>query len=247
MKKITLFIILLILATSVIYMNRAYAYIYDEIHNVNLRTPEKNQAYIIGNNANFKNLTYVALGDSLTAGAGTDNFKQSYAYLIAEKLVNKNNIIFKNRSELGYKSIDLINVMLPQVIADKPDIITLLIGVNDIHSLIPKEEFKKNYQQILETLTKETKSKIYLINIPFIGADNLILPPYNYYFDFQTKEFNKVIKDLANQYNLRYIDIYYPTATEFKKANLYYSKDLFHPSAEGYAFWANTIYANFDK
>jgi len=244
MKKITLFIILLILATLAIYLNRSYAYIYDEIHRGNLKAPDKNQTYMIGENKNNPNLIYTALGDSLTAGAGTDNYRESYPSLVAEKLSNKNNVILKNRSELGYKSEDIKNIFLPLAIADKPDIVTIFAGVNDVHSNISKEEFRNNYDEMINKLTTETTAKVYIINVPFIGASNLILPPYDLYFDFKTKELNEVLKDLAKKYSVKYIDIYSPTAIEFKKSNSYYSRDLFHPSAKGYAFWANIIYNN---
>lgn len=244
MKKIHLLIILLFITIIGAYLNRAYAYIYNEIGNANLKAPDKNQTYMIGENENNKNLIYTALGDSLTAGAGTKQPKESYPALIAEKLLAKNNVILINRSELGYKSEDVKNVFLPLAITDNPTIVTLFVGVNDIHNNISKEDFSKNYEEILLKLTTETKAKIYAINLPFIGSANLILPPWNYYFDAKTKELNEVIKNLATKYNITYIDLYSPTKEEFVKSNSYYSKDLFHPSAKGYAFWANIIYAN---
>ncbi len=257
MKKIALFIILLILTTSVVYLNRAYAYIYQEIHNANLKTPEKSQTYTISNNISKTNLVYIAMGDSLTAGAGTENYQQTYPYLIAKNLAQNNSITLKNLSELGYKSIDVKNFFLPQAVASNPNVATLLIGVNDIHNFVSKSEFQKNYEEIIKQLTTKTSAKIYLINIPYIGANTLILPPWNYYFDFKTNQFNKIIKNLATKYNLSYIDLYSPAKEEFnhptgdlpkgEKSNSYYSKDLFHPSATGYALWANIIYANFNK
>ena len=93
---------------------------------------------------------------------------------------------------------------------------------------------------------QETKAKIYIINIPFIGSNSLILPPYNYYFNFRTIEFNKIIEDLAQKNNISYIDLYSPTIKEFNKSDSYYSADLFHPSAKGYAFWAKIIYDDFE-
>jgi lysophospholipase L1-like esterase len=52
---------------------------------------------------------------------------------------------------------------------------------------------------------------------------------------------------LAQKNNVSYIDLYSPTLKEFKKSDSYYSTDLFHPSAKGYAFWANIIYDNFNQ
>ena len=246
MKKFYLIIILIIVIVGGIYLNRAYAFIYNEIHNGNLTNPNTNEIYMLSDNKNNKTLTYVALGDSLTAGAGVENAQQSYPYLVAQKLGTENNVTLKNRSQLGYKTEDLKNVLLPTAITDNPNIITLLIGVNDIHNNVSAQKFSQNYEQILQSLTTNTKAKIYLISIPYIGSANLILPPYNYYFNSKTKEFNKIIKNLAQKYNLKYINIYSATQEEFTKSDTYYSRDLFHPSAKGYAVWANIIYANFN-
>ena len=229
-------------------MNFSYSRIYNEVSEKNLKSPDKTITYYIGNNAsNSKSLVYVALGDSLTAGTGIDDYHQSYPYLIAEKLSDKNNITFVNRSVPGFMTCDIKDNLLPLVLSDKPDIITLFVGINDIRDSISKKDFKKNYEYILKTLTQKTFAKIYVINIPFIGSNKLILPPYNYYFDYKTSEFNEIIKNLAIENNVQYIDLYSPTKEEFKKSDSYYSVDLFHPSAKGYAFWANVIYANFNK
>jgi lysophospholipase L1-like esterase len=247
MKKIYWLVILLIIIVFGAYMNLSYAHIFNKIGKENLKSPDVNYTYLINNGKNNdKSLVYVALGDSLTAGVGVDDYKQSYPYLIAKKLAVKNNIILKDRSAPGFKTEDLKNILLPLTISDKPDIVTLFIGINDIRGNISRENFKKNYEQILESLLKNTSAKIYVINIPFIESGNSILPPYNYYFDFKTKEFNKIIKDLAVKNNVQYIDLYSPTSKEFRKSDSYYSTDLFHPSAKGYSFWADIIYDNFN-
>lgn len=247
-KKIGVIIFFVFLLILGIYLNRSYAYIYHKIGDGNLAIFESNKEYIINKNMqNSKTLIYAALGDSLTAGAGVDNYEQSFPYLVSEKLGYNQKVILKSRAILGYKSIDLKNVLLPLAINDNPDIVTILIGVNDVHNFIDKKEFEKNYDEVLKQLTQKTSAKINVINIPYIGSKNLIFPPYNLYIDSQTKEYNKIIKTLAQKYNLKYIDLYTESLKEFKRSDTYYSNDLFHPSAKGYALWADIIYANLSK
>jgi lysophospholipase L1-like esterase len=246
MKKFLPIIIIVIVG---VYLNRSYAYIYDKISMGDLKLPEQNQIYLVSENDNSdKILTYVALGDSLTVGVGTDNYEQSYPYLLAQKLAGSDNkVILKNRAFLGLKTEGVDNTLLIPTILDKPNIVTLLIGVNDIHNNISKKDFRINYEQILRRLTQETSAEVYVINIPYLGSDKLILPPYDYFFDYQTKQFNKIIKELADDYNANYIDLYTSTTAEFKKSGAHYSRDLFHPSAEGYSLWAKIIYDNINK
>ena len=206
MKKTYKLIILLIVIIFGIYLNLSYGRIYNLVTKENLKSPDKNIIYSVGKNANNNSSIYVALGDSLTAGVGVNNYEQSYPYLIAEKLSDKNNIILKDRSFPGFKTYNLENTLLSLAISDKPNIVTLLIGINDIRDNVSKEDFKINYEKILENLSQKTNAKIYVMNIPFVGSSNLILPPYNYYFNYKTIEFNKIIQELAKKYNAQYID-----------------------------------------
>lgn len=245
----TVIIILVIIVLT--YFNRSYAYIYQKIDEARLHSPDKLRTYVISNSNLDKNqtaktnLVYAALGDSLTAGVGANDYKESYPYLLAQYFAgNDYRITLKDRAVPGAKTRDLLAGLLPGTIKDNPDIITILIGVNDVHGEISLDDFKKNYDNILKRITTETKAKVYVINIPFIGASNLLLPPYNYLFDIKTKKYNKIIKELAFKYNVKYIDLYTPTESLFKSNGSHYATDFFHPSAQGYKIWADLIYAD---
>lgn len=228
------------------YLNHSYASIYNKIGNTSLRAPSDFKNYTIGTFE--KTFTYVAIGDSLTAGVGVDSYLKSYPYLLAQKLSQKystkiNLIPFAMPgARSAYTSDNLIN----PTIKVNPDIVTLLIGVNDVHGNISTKEFETNYENILQKLTKETKAKIYIINIPYIGTKDLIKTPYQYYFDMRTKRFNTIIKSLASKYELEYIDLH-GGFLEQDTNKEYYSLDLFHPGEKGYALWTDILYANFSN
>ncbi|MDQ5970522.1 MAG: Adventurous gliding motility protein, partial [Patescibacteria group bacterium] len=73
----------------------------------------------------------------------------------------------------------------------------------------------------------------------------LLWPPYNFYFKYQTTEYNKIIKGLASDYDLTYIDLENSLQSKVQDEDAYYSPDSFHPSAEGYQLWAQIIYDSF--
>jgi len=233
---------IILLAIFVVYIYTANAFIYYRIGRANLIMPSQNDLNYTTNQEQATT-TYVALGDSLTAGAGVSSANEALPSLLAARMSQTGaNIVLKNFSTPGYKTQDIIDVYLEPTINVKPDLVTLLIGVNDIHNHVGREQFKKNYQEILDKLTKETKAKIYLINIPFIGSNTAILPPLDYYFETETDAYNKIIKELASEYNLTYIDLNSPTKELFKTDGSHYASDSFHPSAYGYKLWANIIY-----
>ena len=250
-KKLSFWLIIVIFlaVAAFTYINRSYAYIYYRISMANLKSVDSARNYLIVNNQTAtSSLVYAALGDSLTSGVGANKYSQSYPYLLAQYLAgNDYQVTLKDYSVPGARTQDLLDGLLPGAIKANPDVVTILIGVNDIHGKISTQEFAANYEEILSRLTKETRAKIYIINIPFIGANSLIWQPHRYLYQARTNEFNKIIKQLASKYQVNYLDLYTSTYLLLRESGIHYSDDLFHPSAEGYKIWADLIYADFNK
>lgn len=253
-KRFWLIFGLILLLAIIIYMNRAFSHIYSTIGDGNLEGVNGAASYVIdaaGSAAaekEGKDLIYVALGDSLTAGVGTDGYEDSFPYLLAQDFSGgERRVVLHSLAYPGMKSEELLETLVPAAIAAQPDIITLLIGVNDIHNWSSAEEFRQTYGEILRRLSTETDAEVYAINLPFIGANEMMLPPYQSWFDYRTREFNQVIEELAAQYGVHYLDLYTPTVSLFKTAGEHYAKDLFHPSAAGYKIWADLLYDHIDR
>jgi lysophospholipase L1-like esterase len=250
MRKKIILILIVILVITGLYLFLSFKYIYYKIGKTKLSPTDTQQTYLItgGKSSSTKNIVYAAIGDSLTSGVGTAKYEESYPYLIAQKMAQSGeNVTLQDFSYPGFRSIDVINALLKPVIDAQPDIVTLLIGTNDIHGRVWQSDFVKNYDYILKILTSKTKAKIYAVNIPFIGANSLIAPPYRSYFNWRTTSFNREIKKLTEKYQIKYIDLYTPTASELRRAGPNYSADLFHPSPKGYQDWARIIYASLNQ
>jgi lysophospholipase L1-like esterase len=247
MKNKKMIIVVAMLISLAAYLFLAHYLIYKRISFAGLKSSDAKGEYIIGSGAsNIKSYNYTALGDSLTSGVGVMKYEESFPYLLAEKMSDSGNIILRDRAYPGAKTGDLIENLLTSAINDNPDVITLLIGVNDIHGNVGKAKFSQNYNEILRQLKSRTKAKIYAINIPFIGTDALLLPPWGAYFRYQTIEYNKIIKKLTQENGVEYVDLHTPTAHMFESPSLC-APDLFHPSVHGYQLWAQIIYAAFMK
>ena len=244
-KKILLSFLILVII--LVYLNRSYAYIYDKIDDVGFQSSIVEQKYTIDmDGPEYKK--YVVIGDSLTAGVGVNDYRQSYPYLVAQKIADNTNtsVVLFPYGIPGARTQEITEALVDTSLENKPDIVTVLSGVNDVYGNVSKEEFEKDYRNLIKKLTAGTDAKIYVINIPYIGDASLILPPYNYYFDYKVRQFNKIIKEIAVENNLTYIDLY-TDAKLFSKNNSYYSLDLFHPSDIGYIEWANSIYENTNR
>lgn len=242
--KTSLIIIILFFA----YLFIANWQIYYRIDKAKLKATDNRHIYIFNENVNNSSLVYGAMGDSITSGVGVSNYEESYTYQVAQKIAGTSiKVTHFNYSYPGAKTSDVIKDLLPNLIIDKPDVITLLIGINDVHGNVSKTKFKKNYEIILFNLKNQTQAKINVTSIPFIGSNSLLWPPYNYYYKTKTISFNKIIKELAGVNNINYIDLTTPTLKYASSDSPYYSKDRFHPSYEGYKYWAKIIYDNLSK
>lgn len=220
------------------YLYLAYRHIY--VNHFDSGSSYKQTTYYINPSAGKKPLEYVALGDSLTAGVGSNNYQQTYPFLVAEHLAGDRPLTLVNLAIPGAKTADVLKREVPQAIQQKPDYISLMVGVNDIHDLRTSKDFTANYNAIITALKKGTSAKIILINIPYLGSDMLIWPPYNFLFDLRTRQFNSIIKGIALEDNLQYVDIYNLAPI---KQDLY-SSDGFHPSEQGYLLMGEAINAN---
>lgn len=225
------------------YLN---ATIYWKLGDVGLHAPADMSEYTLGP-VSAQELTYVAIGDSLTAGVGADTYQDSYPYHIAEKIAGTGAHVHLIPFAIpGVRSEYVLNYFVEPVIAKNPDIVTLLIGVNDIHGKVSLAKFETQYAQILESLTQKTHAQVYAINLPYIGTPDLMSVPFRLYFNWRTQQYNDVIQKLATEYHVTYIDLYtvhQPHALD----NTYYAADVFHPNAAGYTLWAKSIYAGFHK
>lgn len=228
-------VLLALLIILFIYLNRSYAYFYDFLNQHHLFIPESETTMIIGNQPDLTTIKYLALGDSLTAGVGVSDQRGSYPYLIAQKLSAKNNVELINLARAGDTSSDVLANQIPKVSVEKPNLVTVLIGINDIHNLIPVKKFESNLTQIVKAF-KQTNARIYLLSIPYLGSDKILLPPYNFILDQRTKQFNNVIKKISTDFGVNYINLY-----SLKKPADFYSADQFHPAEAGYSLWATYI------
>ncbi len=241
-------IIIAIAAVISLYFYFAYARYYNFIGEKKLTAPEMSPTIELPGpeGATEKDaVSYLALGDSLTAGVGCDNYRQPFPYLIAERLAQNSPVTLTNLGIPGAVAEDVKKYQLEKAVSLNPDYITLLIGINDIHNGLKAEAFSNVLSEILAELSK-TKAKIILINIPFLGAGDILLPPYRGRINKQTELYNEEIKKIAVDNQVCLVDLYAKTKDAFKRDISLYSADHFHPSAAGYQLWSEIIYADSD-
>lgn len=240
--KIALITILLAILAFVtfLYLNRSYSRIYARVIvpdlSYNWTTP------IELKNSNFQNtVKYAALGDSLSVGIGSIDYRNALPYIIASKLSQQMSVSLYNFAVMG-ATADAVRVMqLEKAIAVEPNYVTVFIGTNDVHKLDPVDTFESELDYIIKNLKERTKAKIIVFNVPLLGNNNLVWFPYNIFFDIQIRQYNQVISRVAQKYEVNLIDLYTPTKNDFANRKNFYSVDDFHPSGEGYQMWGTLV------
>lgn len=140
----------------------------------------------------------------------------------------------RNYSVPGYRSINLIEDSLDDVIADRPDLVLVEIGGNDF-GVTSFERFGENLDFIYSTLRDE------LPGAQIIGADiyDAVLNAYPFGGDgHAVEEWVALIREIGARYDVPIIDVYTPFLGGGKPGGKYMSLDGLHPQSTGHALAA---------
>jgi acyl-CoA thioesterase-1 len=187
-------------------------------------------------------LTYVAAGDSTGVGYGASSEKGTYTYKIAEFLAKDHSVEYKNVSVSGAETGDILKAQVPQIIALKPDVITISMGANDATHLVATKKILDNYKAIIGALERGTSAKIYITDIPnFTGAT--ILPWfYDLFLEYRSGQINPRLLALADG-RVKMVNIHDSgwSTPPYNDRAATYAADHFHPNDLGYQNWANAF------
>ena len=190
-------------------------------------------------------------GDSITdAGRDERNYHHlgnGYPKFAAELISAAHpdlDIEFINFGISGNRTCQLFDRLYSDAIAFQPDIISILIGINDIwhrhdHNILTTDaQIALNYRCILERLKKETNAKIVILSPYVLDSED------KDYLREDLKTVLPVVRELADEFADAYIplDKYFDDAVKTAPAKLYYSADGVHPNQNGAQFIAK-IYA----
>ena len=168
----------------------------------------------------------VCAGDSITHGRVSAN----YVDILEQRLAGKG-FAFVNAGVNSELSWNLLQ-RLDDIIACKPDYITILIGTNDANGMIsefirkrqkremklpqePNEKwFEENLQKICEMLQKNTSAKIALLSLPPIGEELVSIPVK------KSKRLSEIIQNVAQHYHLAYLPLHERLVEKIQEAKM---------------------------
>jgi lysophospholipase L1-like esterase len=180
-------------------------------------------------------LKYLALGDSYTIGTGASDDAHAWPSIIAGRL----GADLTNPAVNGYTTEDLIRVELPLVQIVDPDLVTVLIGVNDLVQRRSIDEYRHSLVTIYNAIEDRPVVAVSIPTWSFVpaaaeygGADQV---------DRLTQEFNDVARGQATARGFAWVDIG-PASTSGVGSEGWIASDDLHPGDAQYAAWAEVIW-----
>lgn len=207
-------------------------------------------------------MRYLALGDSFTIGTGTTPDRSFPAMLVTRWRDTGLECDLRNPAVNGYTTDDLIREELPLVEAYAPDLVTVLIGANDIVAALrdaaaitarerirPSTErlrpFEERYSRQLRRIHERIAAdapKAVRFGLPqpdwsLTAAGGSFGEPAT--IANAIERFNQIARDEAKRAGGSYVDIFPLMREQMRKGMT--APDGLHPSAAAYAEWAEAL------
>src|SRR5438270_3472960 len=192
-----------------------------------------------GRHRTVSSLRYLALGDSYTIGTGASDESHAWPSIIASRLEAE----LTNPAVNGYTTLDLIREELPYLERVKPDLVSILIGVNDLVQGRTPDAYRKSLTTIYDEVAKDARRRVAAVSIPtwsyvpaaadFGGAQQV---------EKLTSLFNEIARDEATARGFAWVDIG-PASTSNIGSQGWIASDKLHPGDPQYAAWADAIWS----
>jgi len=207
------------------------------------------------NNTEGGGYTFLFQGDSITDGNRTRNndwnhiMGHGYVYLVSSRLwyeLPEKKFHFINRGVSGNSVTDLSNRWQQDTLDIKPDLLSILIGINDAVSFIDgntynsADNFKARYHALLQQ-TKDAMPQVQLVMIdPFILPVGKVKDKWDIYSE-ELLNRQAIVKELAATFNAIHIPMqdHFNNALQRATAD-YWIWDGIHPMPAGHELMART-------
>lgn len=192
-------------------------------------------------------------GDSLTDGNrcklkeqawdGNHQMGHSYAYIVNGILGSRypeKNLEFVNRGVSGNRIVDIYARMEPDIIELKPDVLSIMVGINDIPSDWNgvRGTSPEKYEMIYRQLLKETKAALPKVHL--ILCEPVIFPVCKQSRDYALCEqavcsFGQVVRRLAEEFSAELLLLQEEFENRYQmREPEYWSWDGIHPTENGH-------------
>jgi len=145
------------------------------------------------------NVTIVTFGDSISAGFAVRHGFPDFWKDMLEKKYPKAKIEIVNQGVCGDTSLNGLGRLEWSVMANKPDLVTINFGINDMYMGFRIGEFKSNIIEIVDRVLEECGCEVILLS-----SEPLVTPS----FDEMILSYYQVLKQTAEEMDVGFVDVY---------------------------------------
>lgn len=185
-------------------------------------------------------MRYVALGDSYTVGTSVTE-PERWPNQLVERIPQLE--LVGNPAVDGYTSADLINDELPQLDRLRPELVSVLIGVNDVVQGVPDSQYAGNVAIILEELlSRLPPSRVFCVATP----DYTRTPRGADYGDPDQQSdgivrVNAILREGCEQRGIAFVPETFEISRAAAEQPSLVASDGLHPSGAQYDQWVDAI------
>lgn len=193
-----------------------------------------------GDGGEVSALRYVALGDSYTIGTSVAEAER-WPNQLVERIDDLD--LAGNPAVNGYTSADLVNDELPQLDTLQPELVSVLIGVNDVVQGVTDSQYAGNVAIILEELlTRLPPNRIICIATP----DYTVTPSGAAFGDPAQQSdaivrFNAILREACERREVRFVAGIFEISQAALEDRSLVADDGLHPSGKQYSLWVDAI------
>jgi lysophospholipase L1-like esterase len=195
--------------------------------------------------------TYLALGDSYTIGEQVpiaDSFPYQAIQLLRKEDLRTENVTHVYATpeiiaKTGWTTDELTDAIGQTIFLPKYDIVSLLIGVNNQYRGRAVEEFKNEFEILLQMAIQFAggiSKNVYVLSIPDWGLTPFAKDRNAETISAEIDSYNKACQEIAAKLNTHYIDITDKQRADVKNS-AFLATDGLHPSGLEYKKWAEKL------
>ena len=191
-----------------------------------------------------KPLKLLALGDSYTV-ATSESFNNGWPFQLIAYL-EKKDLEFEAPKVIagaGWTTSKLLEEIEKEKTDNYHDLVFLMIGVNNQYRGLPKEEFQKDFSELLEksiVYANGKASRTYVVSIPDWGVTPFAKFKNSKKIAREIDEFNTLMQKSSTKMGVHYIDVTKSSKNMAVQPSLIASDSL-HPSKRMYKIWAKKM------
>jgi lysophospholipase L1-like esterase len=190
-------------------------------------------------------LRYLALGDSFTIGTGLADESQNFPSRLAHRLRECGvDVELTNPAVNGYTTLDLIRHELPQLEQVHPDLVSILVGANDIVQGRPLDDYRKSLREIYDAVAalRLAPACVLSVSIPDWSAAPAA-KEFGVAADLrrQIDAFNGVAREESAARGFTFVDVAELSRSRAGEPG-WLADDALHPAAAQYAAWAEQLW-----